>query len=54
MEKMKVLKKKKLINLLKNKNDISNYDEKEILDNSENFLENILNKSLFEKKNYYN
>ena len=34
--------------LLKNKNKILKYDEKEILDNQNNFLENILSKSLFE------
>ena len=37
-------------NLIKNKNEISNYEEKEILDNQNNFLENILSKSLFEEK----
>ncbi len=36
-------------NLIKNKNEISNYDEKDILDNQNNFLENIFSKSLFEK-----
>ena len=36
--------------LIKNKNDISNYDEKEILDNENIFIENILSKSLFEKE----
>ena len=35
-------------NLIKKKNTISNYDEKEILDNQNYFLENILTKSLFE------
>ena len=30
------------------------YDEKEILDNQNIFLENILNKSLFEEKNFNN
>ena len=34
--------------LIKNKNNISNYDEKEILDNENNFIESILSKSLFE------
>jgi DNA polymerase-3 subunit delta len=37
--------------LIKDKNKISNYEEKEILDNENNFIENILSKSLFEKKN---
>ena len=36
--------------LIKNKNNISNYDEKEVLDNETNFIENILSKSLFEQK----
>ena len=36
--------------LIKNKNNISNYDEKEVLDNENNFVENILSKSLFEQK----
>lgn len=34
--------------LLKDKKEIYNYEEKEIIDNSNNFIENILNKSLFE------
>ena len=34
--------------LIKNKNNIVNYDEKEILDNENNFIESILSKSLFE------
>ena len=33
--------------ILKNKNEIINYDEKEILDNSNNFIESILSQSLF-------
>ena len=36
--------------LIKNKNNISNYEEKEILDNENGFIENILSKSLFEKE----
>ena len=36
--------------LIKNKNNHSNYEEKEILDNESVFIENILSKSLFEKK----
>jgi DNA polymerase-3 subunit delta len=35
-------------NLLKNKKEIITYEEKEILDNSENFIEKVLTKSLFE------
>ena len=34
-------------------NDIETYEEKEILDNSNNFLENILNKSLFSKEQIF-
>ena len=40
---------KKIISLNKNIT-ITNYDEKEILDNSENFYNNIFSKSLFEDK----
>ena len=40
--------------LIKNKNNISNYEEKEILDNENVFIENILSKSLFEKRKIYN
>ena len=36
--------------LIKNKNNISNYDEKEVLDNENDFIENILSKSLFENQ----
>ncbi len=35
-------------NLLKNKKEIITHEEKEILDNSENFVEKVLTKSLFE------
>ena len=35
-------------NLLKNKENISKYEEKEILENTNIFLENIFSKSLFE------
>ena len=43
--------KNKAINILiNNKNEISTYDEKEILENQNNFIENILSKSLFEKE----
>ena len=38
--------------LTKNKNNIQNYEEKEILDNENNFIENILSKSLFEKEKF--
>ena len=34
-------------------NDIEKYEEKEILDNSNNFLENILNKSLFSEEQIF-
>ena len=36
--------------LVKNKKSISNYEEKEILDNENVFIENILSKSLFEEE----
>ena len=38
--------------LIKNKNKISSYEEKEILDNENNFIENILSKSLFETEKF--
>jgi DNA polymerase-3 subunit delta len=37
-------------NLIKNKENITKYDEKEILENTNNFLENIFSKSLFENE----
>jgi DNA polymerase-3 subunit delta len=37
--------------LIKDENNIQNYEEKEILDNENSFIENISSKSLFEKKN---
>ena len=45
-------KKEEILNLIvKEKNEnISKYEEKEILENSENFLNSILSKSLFEDK----
>ena len=46
------LKNEALSNLNKNKYKISNYEEKEILDNENNFIENILSKSLFEKEKF--
>ena len=36
--------------LIKDESNIHNYEEKEILDNENNFIENILSKSLFEKE----
>jgi len=43
--------KNEAINILFNdKNNISNYEEKEILDNENSFIENILSKSLFEQE----
>ena len=39
--------------LIKNKNNHSNYEEKEILDNESVFIENIFSKSLFEIKKIY-
>ena len=45
--------KNEALNVLnKDKNNISNYEEKEILDNENNFIENILSKSLFEKQKF--
>ena len=38
--------------LIKDKNNIFNYEEKEILDNENNFIENILSKSLFEPQKF--
>ena len=38
--------------LVKNKNNISNYEEKEILDNENYFIESILSKSLFEQHKF--
>jgi DNA polymerase III subunit delta len=38
--------------LIKDKNNISNYEEKEILDNENYFIESILSKSLFEQKKF--
>ena len=37
-------------NIIKNKNNILNYEEKEILENKDNFIENLLTKSLFDKE----
>ena len=43
--------KKQIINkLLKNKKEISSYDEREILENSNSFVENTLTKSLFDNE----
>jgi len=42
------LKKDALNILVKDKNNITNYEEQEILDSENNFIENILSKSLFE------
>ena len=46
------LKNEALSALIKNESDIQNYEEKEILDNENNFIENILSKSLFEKEKF--
>ena len=37
-------------NILKNKSNIINYEEKEILESGDNFIENLLTKSLFDKE----
>ena len=44
------LKNDNIKNLLKDKNEILHYDEKDILDNSNNFIETTLSKSLFENE----
>ena len=44
------LKNEALKNILKDKENISNFDEKNILDNQDLFMENILSKSFFEKE----
>jgi DNA polymerase-3 subunit delta len=46
------LKKEALNILIQDKNNISNYEEKEILDNENNFIETILSKSLFEPQKF--
>ena len=46
------LKNEALSALIKDENNIQNYEEKEILDNENNFIENILSKSLFEKEKF--
>ena len=38
--------------LIKDINNISNYDEKEVLDNENTFIDNLLSKSLFEKQKF--
>ena len=44
------LKNESLDQLIKDKKKISNYEEKEILDHEDNFIENILSKSLFDSE----
>ena len=44
------LKKETILKILKNKDEISTYDEKEILDNSNIFIESLISKSLFENE----
>ena len=46
------LKKEALSILINNKNNISSYEEKEILDNENNFIENVLSKSLFDPQKF--
>jgi len=46
------LKNEALSILIKDKNNILNYEEKEILDNENYFIENILSKSLFEQQKF--
>jgi DNA polymerase-3 subunit delta len=52
MEKMKGLKIEALNILIKDKNITSHYEEKEILDNENNFIETILSKSLFDPQKF--
>ena len=40
--------------LIKDKSNISRYEEKEILDNENYFIESILSKSLFEQNKFIN
>ena len=42
--------KNEIIEKLKKKEEVFTYDEKEILDNENDFIDNILSKSLFEEK----
>ena len=51
--KNEALKNEALDILIKDKSKISNYDEKEILDNENNFIENILSKSLFDPQKFF-
>ena len=44
------LKNETINNLLKNRGAITKYEEREILENTNNFLENIFSKSLFENE----
>ena len=44
------LKKETILKILKNKDEISSYDEKEVLDNSNIFIESLISKSLFENE----
>ena len=46
------LKKEALDILIKNKNNVLSYEEREILDNQNNFVENIQSKSLFEPEKF--
>jgi DNA polymerase-3 subunit delta len=46
------LKNESLSILIKDENNIQNYEEKEILDNENSFIENILSKSLFEDEKF--
>ena len=46
------LKNEALSILIKDKNNVQNYEEKEVLDNENSFIENILTKSLFEKEKF--
>ena len=43
-------KKQAINNLIKNKNNISSYEESDVLSNEKNFFENLFSQSLFEKE----
>ena len=44
------LKKETILKILKHKNEVSYYEEKEVLDNYNNFIESLISKSLFESE----
>ena len=42
--------KNEIIEKIKKKNEVFTYDEKEIIDNEDSFINNLLSKSLFDEK----